>query len=37
MSLSRTILGARVRTSSAAKVGLELLVIVGFRTEGLCK
>jgi hypothetical protein len=37
MSPSRAILRAGVRTSSAAKVGLGLLVIVGFRTEGLCK
>jgi hypothetical protein len=37
MSPSRAILGAGVWTSSAAKVGLGLLVIVGFWTEGLCK
>ncbi len=37
MSLSRAIRGATVRTSSAAKVGLGLLVIVGFCAEGLCK
>ena len=37
MSPSGAILGAGVWTSSAAKVGLGLLVIVGFWTEGLCK
>ena len=37
MSPSRAILGAGVQTSSAAKVGLRLLVILGFWSEGLCK